>query len=813
MRLYLLTKQILFVATSVCLYQISTAQNCPSNIDFEDGTFNGWTCYTGGVAAVNGQNVISLSPSGPLDGRHTMMSSFPGDGLDPYGSFPVNCPNGSGHSIKLGNNTGGAEAEGISYTFTIPASANVYNLIYNYAVVFQDPNHLEFQQPRMEIEITNLTDNSLISCSSFSFFPFGTPLPGFELSPIVESNTSIYFKKWSSVTINLNGKAGKTIRLFFKTSDCTFRRHFGYAYIDVNSECSGKFEGASFCPEDTAVNIVAPYGYQGYTWFNSSFTQTLGTQQTLSLSPVPISSMQVAVELVPYNGYGCLDTLYTDIRNDLVVVANAGPDKVSCNHEPVQIGAAPQLGVRYEWSPTAGLSNPNIANPIALPDTTTIYTLTARSNGGGCIRTDQVKVAASNIANSLQFLGKEKFCIGSGDSAVLVVNPSDSIQWYKDDVAIIGANQTIYRVTQSGTYYAVLFGGFGCNLTTKKQTIEIASIPEASFSINIKKQCLFGNQFVFTNNSTNAVGNMQYQWSFGDGTTANTRNINHTYSKAGLYVVKLIVSSINICADSTSDTITVYQNAIAAFNAPSICINLPVPIINNTVDTMGSTIHYLWSFPNGQSSTLANPIGPTFATAGNYFISLSVYTDQCPTPAHTFTKSVSIDKPRLSIRYPVEIGVLNLPLDLHARNFGETIVWNPSVYLDNAQSFNPVFKSDKEQEYFIEIKTKTGCITVDTQQVKLVKDIAIYVPTAFTPNGDGVNDILRPISFGVKQLHYFRIYNRWGELYYETQTTKNGWDGTFRNTKQNMQTVVWVLQAMGADGKVYTKKGTSILIR
>jgi gliding motility-associated-like protein len=306
---------------------------------------------------------------------------------------------------------------------------------------------------------------------------------------------------------------------------------------------------------------------------------------------------------------------------------------------------------------------------------------------------------------------------------------------------------------------------------------------------------------------------MQYEWSFGDGTIANTRNINHTYSKAGNYIVKLLVSSINICADSATDTITVYQNAIAAFDAASICINLPVPIKNNTIDTLGSTIHYLWTFPNGQTSAQTNPVGPTFSTPGNYFISLSVNTDQCPTPLHTFTKSVSIDKPRSGLRYPVEIGVINLPLDLHARNFGANVLWKPNVYLNNAQSFNPVFISDKEQEYTIEITTKTGCITVDTQQVKLVKDIAIYVPSAFTPNGDGVNDLLRPVSYGVKQLHYFRIYNRWGELYYETQTTKNGWDGTYKNVKQNNQTVVWVLEAIGADGKVFTKKGTSILIR
>ncbi len=74
-------------------------------------------------------------------------------GVDPYGGFPVNCPNGSGYSIRLGNNSGGGQAEGISYEFTIPANENSYSLIYHYAVVFQAPNHRENEQPRMEIEV------------------------------------------------------------------------------------------------------------------------------------------------------------------------------------------------------------------------------------------------------------------------------------------------------------------------------------------------------------------------------------------------------------------------------------------------------------------------------------------------------------------------------------------------------------------------------------------------------------------------------------------------------------------------------------
>ena len=98
----------------ICLCSASSfAQNCPPNIDFETGTFNGWTCYTGSTAEVGGENVISLSVSGPVSNRHTMYTSGSNE-LDAYGGFPVSCPNGSGHSIRLGNDEPGTEAEGVS---------------------------------------------------------------------------------------------------------------------------------------------------------------------------------------------------------------------------------------------------------------------------------------------------------------------------------------------------------------------------------------------------------------------------------------------------------------------------------------------------------------------------------------------------------------------------------------------------------------------------------------------------------------------------------------------------------------------------
>ncbi len=621
------------------------AQQCPANIDFETGTFNGWICYEGSPSAVNGNNVISLSEiSQPVPGRHTMYSSNPGDGLDEYGGFPKNCPNGSGRSIRLGNDLAGTEAEGISYEFTIPATQNIYSLIYHYAVVFQDPNHEEFQQPRLEIEITNVTDNQIIHCSSFTFIPYGSLLPGFFVSPNSTGDTPVWCKDWSAVSINLDGNAGKTIRLFFKTADCTFRRHFGYAYIDVNSECSSEFVGDAYCPDDTLVNITAPYGYQNYTWYNSTFSQVLGAAQTITFKPPPAAGSVYAVEVVPYNGYGCLDTLYARLADNLNVDANAGQDLLSCNYNAVQIGANSKPGLVYSWSPAAGLSDSRIANPLAAPEATTAYILTTNHDGGGCVDTDTVVVTASIIDTSLQLTGNAMFCTDSGDSAILRVRPTESIQWFKDGRIITGATRTEYRATQTGEYYALLFNSDGCSTNTAKQNIVI-------------------------------------------------------------------------------------------------------------------------------------------------------------------------DQPRPGINYPVEYAIIDVPFSLEARQFGDIVLWSPGTWLNTPTSYTPFFTGSSEQLYTIEIKTNSGCITVDTQLVRTVKNAEIYVPTAFTPNNDGLNDVLRPIIRGIKEIKYFRIFNRWGQLLFQTKTNQHGWDGTISGIPQRGQVVVWMIEGIGADDKIYYQKGTSVLIR
>jgi len=366
---------------------------------------------------------------------------------------------------------------------------------------------------------------------------------------------------------------------------------------------------------------------------------------------------------------------------------------------------------------------------------------------------------------------------------------------------------------QTGTYYARVSNNAGCILTTERKQINISSIPVPGFTVPNRDQCLIGNNFTFTNTSTNLIGPMRYRWIFGDGMEAFTRDVTHAYTKAGTYHVKLIVSSNTICADSSSLIIHVFQNAIPLFTAEKVCINQPIQIINNTADTMNTVINYQWSFGNGQFSNLRNPPPPVYPFAGIYDVKLTVSTVQCPTPLITAQQYLIVEDPREGISYPPQVAVENLPLSLQARTFGEVYLWKPAVGLNDPAIANPEFRGIAEQLFTIEIITESGCLTIDTQLVKIVKQISIYVPTAFTPDGDGENDLLRPTMYGIKTLNYFRVYNRWGQLMFLSNNSLQGWDGRFTGTAQASQTYVWSLEAIGADGNMYIRKGSSILIR
>jgi gliding motility-associated-like protein len=160
------------------------------------------------------------------------------------------------------------------------------------------------------------------------------------------------------------------------------------------------------------------------------------------------------------------------------------------------------------------------------------------------------------------------------------------------------------------------------------------------------------------------------------------------------------------------------------------------------------------------------------------------------------------------------------PLQLNATsNFtiNTTYFWSPGTGLNDVNIYNPVSTLNTNADsikYKVTVTLPEGCKGEDYIVVKVFKTAPeIFVPSGFTPNGDGRNDVLKPITVGISKLDYFRVFNRWGQLIYETNQINKGWDGTINGTPQSSDTFVFMVQGSDYTGKVVFRKGTTVLIR
>lgn len=141
--------------------------------------------------------------------------------------------------------------------------------------------------------------------------------------------------------------------------------------------------------------------------------------------------------------------------------------------------------------------------------------------------------------------------------------------------------------------------------------------------------------------------------------------------------------------------------------------------------------------------------------------------------------------------------------------------WSPGPpLLNNANIPNPVAILTTTTTFYLTVKDAIGCKGYDTVTIKIFKGTDnIYVPSAFTPNGDGLNDIFRPLGTAIERLDYFRIYNRYGELIFETNNLSKGWDGTYKGKDQKTDNYIWTLKAVDRKKITREMKGNVILIR
>ena len=302
---------------------------------------------------------------------------------------------------------------------------------------------------------------------------------------------------------------------------------------------------------------------------------------------------------------------------------------------------------------------------------------------------------------------------------------------------------------------------------------------------------------------------LQYQWT--PASSLNNATIQNPVAIAGNTDTYTVVARIGSCSASKDINVTAIPYPIAnAGPDTTICYNTP-GFLHGSHD--GSS--FSWSPTNSliNSNTL-NPIAYPSQLSTEYILS-SLDNLGCPKPGRDTVLITMLPKINAYAGNDTMV-VITQPLQLNAEG-GATYQWLPSTGLNNSSIKNPIGVYGAEIDtvrYTVLVFNAAGCVDSAFVTVKVFKtNPYVFVPTGFTPNGDGLNDVVRPIAVGVERINYFSIYNRWGQLLFKTTVNGHGWDGKIGGVLQGSNVYVWMVNAVDYLGKPIFLKGTVTLIR
>jgi gliding motility-associated-like protein len=220
--------------------------------------------------------------------------------------------------------------------------------------------------------------------------------------------------------------------------------------------------------------------------------------------------------------------------------------------------------------------------------------------------------------------------------------------------------------------------------------------------------------------------------------------------------------------------------------------------------------YYLWA----PASTLNDPLSPDPIAhpVTNTTYSVSVY-DTLGCPKHTIaTVDVTTFRGLIAVVFKDTMVVQGEPVQLQGYG-GQYYQWKPATWLSDPNISNPIARPFDDVTYTMVISNDDNCTDSAKVRVRAFKDPDLYVPTAFTPNSDGLNDLFKvvPVGFTLTEL---KIFDRWGNLMFMTRDETKGWDGTYKGQPLNTATFIWVAAGKNKKtGAMVTKKGQITLIR
>ncbi len=351
----------------------------------------------------------------------------------------------------------------------------------------------------------------------------------------------------------------------------------------------------------------------------------------------------------------------------------------------------------------------------------------------------------------------------------------------------------------------------GCQVTLS--TVLIPQLLAAAFSL--ADSCV--NEVKFSDGSYIISGSPinQWLWNFGDGGTSVQQSPAHPYSVSGVYTVQLVVINEIGCSDTIIKNITVHEKPAASL-VPDInygCEPLTVNFSNTSASADGDITAWQWNFGNNNTSSIENP-SAIFA-AGTYTVSLAITTAfGCMDTAkyialiHAHPSAIADFKitPEKASDFVPFIFFIDKSQNAHSWfwDFGDG---------STSTETNPVHTYSPGYFTLIQIVTSQyGCSDTMEKNLEYVSEYAYYFPGAFSPNGDGKNDVFKSESMGIKDFK-LSVYNRYGQMIYATNNKNESWDGTYKNNPVPAGAYLYKAKIVDRKNKFHIHEGHVVVIR
>ena len=608
------------------------AASACNNIDFEDGNLGGWLCSSGyntnsnapltvpgaGVgAAIIGvnQSIYSCSDINVITGAY---------GLDPIG-FPGLDPSGATTSARLGGfysnqsaNYGSCSSFYWSSTFSngqemsksILVGAGNSLLSYDYAVVLNDGGHTTGNQPYFHVVVTNTAGVVLSTCTQYYVqAPAGSPPIGFLNSGYVNSSDGsiVYYKSWTSNSINLTPYIGQTVNIKFSAAGCTAGLHNSWAYVDAICGSSAIIASNSSPCVGQSVTLTAPAVSGGsYMWTGTGVSGQ--TTQNVSIT----STGTYTVVVTPSQGAGCAYTLTKTVTFNALPIASisSSPSSSLCLGSSVTITAGTASTYTWTGSSGNGLSStsgsPVSATPTATGSINYMVNMTAAN---GCTNTiiqsifvNPVPVANAGLTNTLTCANTTLTLSGSGGGTYLWSGPG----------IVSGGTSATPIVSAAGSYSLTVTSAAGC--TSPMTTVAISqntTSPTVVSAVSGSLNCTVLNVNL---SATTISSPVTYNWT-GTGITSATNISTITVNQAGTFNYT-VTNTSNGC--KTIGSLAVIQNTTAPIvtSANTGSLNCTTLSVNASATTTSSPVSYNWS---GTGITSATNISTITVNQGGTF--------------------------------------------------------------------------------------------------------------------------------------------------------------------------------------------------